>query len=843
VALTVDSPRTLAAYVLAFASNERDVAFSHTQGLRHESWTYGRVARLAFQLGREFGARGIAPGDRVIIHGASSPAWVAAFHACLLTGAVAVPLDADCAPTLFEEVVKQAAPRLLITDAMHQRTDRESLCLHSLEAVVAHHSAEPLPEPATRDSDLVEILFTSGATATPKGVRITQGNLLTNIRPIANGIEQYRRYERWFHPIRFLSLLPLSHVFGQFMGVFIPQLLAGEVIFQSSLSPTDIIDTIRRHRVSVVVAVPRILQTLQHKIERDAEAAGTLERLQRGLALADGRGPVRRWWMFRGVHRRFGLKFWAFVSGGAQLDAEVELFWRRLGFAVIQGYGMTETASLVSLNHPFRMSRGSIGRILPGHEVKLDEQGQILVRGDNVTPGYWGGEPDAARVDGWFATGDVGELDAEGNLFFKGRIKDVIVTAAGMNVHPQDLELALRAQPEITDACVVGIAGELGDEAVAAIIAEADHAGIAAAVARANESLADYQRVRRWVLWPEPDFPRTSTHKVRKPIVAAAVRSLLAGTGAVPAAESPIAELLSQIGVKPVATLDPNAQLGADLHLDSLSRVELLSALEDRYQVDIDESAIDENTTLVDIERLVQRGGAAAEQARYPYPYWAQRFPVTWLRRLGLYTLVMPFSWLLCWTRQRGVEHLRELRGPALFCSNHVTRADAALIMQKLPLRIRHRLAIAMAGELLEEYRAPKDAGLLLRWYRRLQYVLVVAIFNVFPLPQRSGFRKSFAFAGQAVDRGYSVLVFPEGARTPDGELHRFRSGAGILATRLGIPVVPVRIDGLYAARLRGRKFVRPGSVTVVFGEPVVFDAGDDPSRAAAAIERMVAEL
>ena len=201
------------------------------------------------------------------------------------------------------------------------------------------------------------------------------------------------------------------------------------------------------------------MESLKDKIVRDLESAGTLAQFQREFEAAKDLHFVRRWWRFRRIHNQFGWKFWAFISGGAALDAETEEFWRRLSFVVIQGYGLTETTSLISLNHPFHTGKHSIGKVLEGREIKLDESGEILVRGANVAAGYWQGKKlkPVLNEEGWFRTGDLGELDAEGNLYFKGRKKNVIVTREGMNIYPDDLEAALRQQSEVRDCVVVGL--------------------------------------------------------------------------------------------------------------------------------------------------------------------------------------------------------------------------------------------------------------------------------------------------------------------------------------------------------------------------------------------------
>ena len=239
----------------------------------------------------------------------------------------------------------------------------------------------------------MQIVFTSGTTAEPRGVVISHGNILANLEPLEREIGKYLRYERIFHPLRFLNLLPLSHVFGQFLGIFLPQLLAATVHLSGHAeSRPKSLQVIKRERVSVVVAVPRLMESLKDKIERDLEAAGEQSWFQRQFAAAKDEHFVKRWWRFRRIHNQFGWKFWAFISGGAALDAETEEFWRRLSFVVIQGYGLTETTSLISLNHPFRTGKRSIGKVLEGREIKLDENGEILVRGANVAAGYWQGK-------------------------------------------------------------------------------------------------------------------------------------------------------------------------------------------------------------------------------------------------------------------------------------------------------------------------------------------------------------------------------------------------------------------------------------------------------------------
>jgi long-chain acyl-CoA synthetase len=842
---------TLLSYLDDFLSRGDDTAFAYRRGLRLSRWSYGRVARSAFQFARELESRGVGAGDRVVLWAGNSPAWVACFFGCLVRGTVVVPLDVQSEPGFVSRVVDQVEPRLVVLDAATgggAPTNTPAIRMDELGSLLSRHSAEPYAVTGIDRDNAAEIVFTSGTTGEPKGVRISHRNLLANLGPLEQEIARYLKYERLVHPLRFLNLLPLSHIFGQLMGVFVPQLLGGEVFFQESLGAPRIIDTVKRERISVLIAVPRILDVLREKIERDYETLGRIEKFRRSLESARGRNPLRRWWEFRAVHSMFGWKFWAFISGGATLAPDAEEFWDRLGFAVIQGYGMTETASIVSVNHPFKMVRGSIGKIMPGQEVRLAPDGEILVRGDNVSRGYWKA-PNGFGVagEGWFRTGDVGEMDAEGNLRFKGRKKDVIVTAAGMKVYPEDLERVLDRDPEVKASVVVSVAGPGGPEPLAVLILRHPNADARAVVERANRSLAQHQRVRRWFIWPDEDFPRSSTQKVRTQLVAERAAAALSGSSRPEATPSrgdghsgAIDEIISRVGGEAAGRPDSASTLGTDLKLDSLGRVELASALEDRYQIEIDEAAFTDSTTLGDIERMIHEG-VHEEAISYPYPRWQERPPLRWLRVALLYALVLPATRILGRPRIRGIEHLRAIHEPVVFVANHVTEADHALVMAAIPARFRNTLAIAMDGEILRRRAHPSpETGFFKRLLYPLEYAALVFFFNVFSMPHKSGFRRSFEFAGETMDRGRSILVFPEGRHTENGTMNPFMPGTGLLISGLDAPVIPIRIDGLWELKQAKRHRARAGEISVVIGESVRYSPHDAPERIASDLEERV---
>ena len=695
---------------------DKDCAYVFPRGYRRERWSYRRVAGLAYQFAHELKARNIEKGDAVLLWSPNCAEWVAAFLGCALCGVIAVPMDDAASPDFARRIGAQVRTRLVLCP--HERAplfdNVATIDPADLAPAVAGHASERFRPAQIQPSDPLEIVFTSGTTAEPKGVVLSHANVVGNLAPIEAEMQKYLKYERLVHPIRFLNLLPLSHVFGQFLGIFLPPLLGATVVFENTFNPTEVMATLRRERVSVLIAVPRMIESLKQKVERDLENRdpAASENFAARFAAAKSQHFLRRWWAFRDLRRQFGWKFWAMISGGAALDRETEEFWHRLGYAVIQGYGLTETTSLISLNHPFHTSRGSIGKVLPGREIKLAGDGEILVRGSGVASGYWNGRElqSVASDEGWYGTGDLGALDEQGNLFFKGRKKEVIVTPAGMNIYPEDLEAALRQQKEVRDCVVVGLERGGNAEPCAVLILRDRESKCATPsdvvktiVARANETLAEYQRMRAWFVWPDEDFPRSSTQKPRRNAIREAVEAALSkhkNGQSLANTASPLSELLARITGRSMQNLTADANLESGLGLSSLERVDLLSALEDRYQVDLSETDFANAATVGDLEKLLQGRSVASRQSldvgkpserpatndqrltaspAFHYPRWALRWPATWLRLASHYLLARPAVFLLGRPRVTGRENLRGVRGPLLVVSNHICRCGYRL--------------------------------------------------------------------------------------------------------------------------------------------------------------------
>jgi long-chain acyl-CoA synthetase len=827
----------------------------YDDGYRSWSYTYAQIAAAAGVFASRLRAAGIAKGQAIAIWSENRAEWIIALWGCLLEGVVLVPIDYRASADFLLRVASIVDARAVLAgdavDAGPIGGARPVWRLSDLrpapDVAATAGATEPRNTDITADTT-AEIIFTSGATAEPKGVIITHRNILANIVPIEREMAKYKKYARPFLPIRFLNLLPLSHMFGQAMAAFVPPMLPGVVVFTRTYAPEDIVRQIHERRVSVLVCVPKMLEVLREHILRVAPEAADLPITMHWM---------KRWWKYRRIHRMFGFKFWAMVVGAAPLDPELEAFWGRLGFVVVQGYGLTETAPIVTLNHPLRSARGAVGKPIAGVEVRIAGDGEILVRGENVSRGYYNApeETRASFQDGWFHTGDIGALDEKGQLHIHGRKKEMIVTPEGLNVFPEDVERVLNELPGVTESAVVGatLPGSTA-ERVQAVIVAAPGTDLDDVVRQANAELQDHQKVRAVALWPGPELPRTEgTRKLKrrelKQWLADSARGSAVATGAGTKAGTPGRSVSSVL-----ERFAPGRTLGAattidELGLSSLERVELMMALEETLQVTVDEAAFSAASTVADLEALtrpIDAGAPAAVLQRaepIAFPSWNRSAPVRALRRVSLPTWILPLARLFVRLDVRGLEHLADIRGPVIFAANHQSHLDGPMILQALPARWRYRVAPAMAKEFFKAHFYPAGFTAGARLTNSLNYYLASAFFNAFPLPQReAGTRQTLRYIGNLIGQGYSILIFPEGRRTEKGEINRFQPGVAMIAARLDVPVVPVRIKGLDRVLHHTWKAPSRGPARVAFG-PAMSLKGNDYVALASQVEAAVREM
>lgn len=803
-------------------------------GYRVRRWSNSDLWTVSKRVAAYLQANGITKGDRVVLWAQSSPEWVAVFFGCLRTGAVVVPLDTRGSAEFVRKVVDQTLPKLaFLSSGPTEGLDGLGVPVVKLgELETLLDGVDPAPEPVPlAPDDIAEVMFTSGTTGDPKGVVLTHGNIVANVEAATQAVPSRPSY-------RLLSLLPLSHMLEQTVGLLAPLTGGASVCYPQSRQSTVIFRAFREHRITTVVLVPQALQLFMNAMEGRVKEQGR-ERLWHILHQVAPRLPMAlRRVLFAQVHRQLGGSLKFVICGGAYLDPALARKWEALGVPVLQGYGTTEASPIISCNTFKRRKLDSVGRPLPGVEVRIASDGEVLVRGPNITPGYWQ-DPHATRAafeDGRYKTGDLGCMDSDGFLYFKGRKKDVIVLPSGLNAYPEDIETVLKKHPDVADAVVVGLPTQGQEVQVHGVLLLKDGRGDAEAIVeQVNSSLAEHQRVQDFTVWPEPDLPRTHTLKVKKHEVLEKLLQIKGGERPAPAGGqstcmevSALVRLLSRMVQRPPEQVQPSMRLGGDLGLDSLGRVELLATVETELGVYLDESQVSEAATVGQMETMIAQAGKRSPMPQYWE--WPLSGPMRVVRAAIQAFPVFPLLRLVAPGRVVGREHLEGLRGPVIFAVNHLSHMDTPVVLAALPRRWRLSTAVAAAADVW-----------FAKW--RLPGSLMALLFNAFPFSRTDSVRPSIEHCSRLLDRGWSVLIYPEGTRSNTGHMGAFKSGTGLMAVELGVPVVPVRVTGTYEVLAKDRTIPRRGSVQVGFGKPLRFSARTSYIEATRAIEDAVRSL
>ncbi len=493
------------------------------------SWTYGELWSHTRRAADFLRASGVAKGDRVLLWGDNRPEWVAAFFGTLLLGAIAVPIDANSTEEFLALIQDATQPQyMFLGSEQEQRLGENHPPYLLFEELVARLETFVPPAEAgapavVEPDDIAELVFTSGTTGNPKGVILTHRNIHSNVTMTAPSFEVTPKN-------RVLAILPLSHMFEQIADLFVPVFAGASVVYLSSLRPDVIFAAMAHYRITNMGCVPQVLELFADGIKREARRQNRLSQLERAHSLACRLPFSWRSLVFKKIHQRMGGCFEYFVVGGARLDVQLGRWWEGLGIKVVQGYGMTEASPVVSAGTLKERDHGSVGRPLPGVEVKIAEDGEIWVRGENVTPGYWQNPEatDNAFTDGWYMTRDLGHLDAKGRLHIRGRKDNMIVLSNGMNVYPEDIEQVLSQDSRLMDAVVLGLTS--GDDVeVHGVLLTGEPEAAADIVHTANRQLAPHQRIQRYTVWPEETFPVTAIRKPKRADITARVLELRSG--------------------------------------------------------------------------------------------------------------------------------------------------------------------------------------------------------------------------------------------------------------------------------------------------------------------------
>lgn len=840
-------------------------------------YTFEEALKATGMIMRRFTERGLEPGDRVAICGDSCPEWGLTYLGAMRAGLTAIPLDPQLSGADAWASARYAGAKLMCAtpstwaalDQHRGDDDAELVVMREpfIPRPAASHGDAPDPVPVD-DTAVASILFTSGTTISPKAVQLTHRNFLANAAALVK-----------VHSVdttdELLSVLPMYHAF-EFTGGFLVPLVSGATItYVDQLKGAQILEAIQATGTTAMLVVPRLLRMFLDSIENRVAGSGMITRsafrIMGLLSDLTGHRFARR--LFASVHKGFGGRLRMFVSGGSRLDPALLASFERLGFAVYEGYGLTETSPVLTVNPRGGAVPGSVGPPLPGVEVEIRNKnlegiGEVWVRGSSVMKGYLGNPEATAEVlvDGWLRTGDLGCCDTDGFLHLTGRSTDLIVTGAGKNVYPDEVEARYSDLPHAKEVCVFGMPSEdgLGDSvhAVVSVVAvdeEASPAGIdrssiereiRMAVEAIGDDMPSHQRIATLHFW-DHELPKTSTLKTKRGLVREIILAQRAapavGTSGDAVAVEPgvpaevglgdeermtvVRRILAGPSTKPVDGIRPGMHLHLDLGIDSIGKMDVLGAIEAQFGMQIDGEMAAKIARVSDLltligdrrpktgvvksagswhRRVSERGSPQMMNGRLSAPL----VPMRWLVLGGAAVFMNTYVRI----RVRGRENI-PAKGGFILAPNHSSHLDTPSVLTAVGGKRR----VWVAGA--EDY----------FFSTRLKRLVFGRLLDTIPFDRQADGLQGLRRCSGALGRGDGLVMFPEGTRSPTGVLQPFKIGVAVLALDRQVPIIPVHIDRAHDLLPKGRRFIRPGTVRVTFGQPIVPpDADQTPDRTAA---------
>jgi long-chain acyl-CoA synthetase len=916
-------------------------------------YTFGETLRQIRSVAYRLQQEGIEFGDRVALIGENHPAWAVAYLAILYRGAVCVPIDPHGEIGTLTNFIENSEAKLAFIGAdvrekfgeIEKRLDRRIPFVVWGNALSGAHSSVPpafadgggqqtestplsigarppgtdlslethsdaghidftdwiasdFPDsfakeiPQAAGDDIALLIYTSGTTGTPKGVPLTHGNILAELSGV-NDVLKITDKDTM------LSLLPLFHAYLQIVNLWVATTYGCEVGYLKELSPAELGSAMREFKPTILATVPRLWYLFHKKIFDAVEAKPSpVKALFRSLLAING--AMRRSFgvnlgsrFFGQVHESFGGRLRIAISAGSRFDEDVAADFHKLGFTIIQGYGLTETSGAATATYETDNRVGSVGKGMSGAQIKIDNPdkdgvGEVLIKGPIVFAGYYKNPQataDAFTSDGWFRSGDLGKFDADGHLYIVGRAKDVIVLPSGKNVHPEDLEIHYLKTPLVEEMAVIGVRDEnavhAGAEKLAAIVVPDFEYLKQAKVANSKEAiryaldnlgrdLPEYQRVRDYIIRAEP-LPRTGSRKIKRFELK---KELESGTENGRGKEkkdwkltseeqaylnSPAAKRVVSIiraNAVDAEVIHPSMNLEIDLGLDSLARAEAFAALEHAYGKEFDGDDAARALTVRDVIELVGKHSAADEGdtadvggeasvlsgaqgikskgvtpatsdittdiSRADDLNWSTIIktsnednpelrkalanrPIFIRFAFVVYKCFNLFCRIFMRLEVEGLENLRAMKRPFIICPNHQSFLDPFVLCSTYPFEFFKNTFHVGASEFFQTR--------LMGW--------VASMLHVVPVNPDTHLMKAMKAGATGLKRGRILNMYPEGERAYDGDLHKFKKGAAILATELDLPILPVAIDGLHKVWARRTWRIRPAKVKIVIGSPI----------------------
>jgi long-chain acyl-CoA synthetase len=854
-----------------------------------DSHTFAELFSTAESVAASLHDRGIARGDRCAILADNDFRWVAAYLGLQRLGAVPVPLDTSYKANQIAALLHDSGAKLIFVTPRFLPDVGEAIASSrsSADVILLHGAAGDLstwetfvgalgrspdfPCPATA-ADPAVILYSSGTTGDPKGVVLTHGNLLAEADAVFDRVHISESDA-------LLGVLPLFHALAQVANLMLPFCVGAAVVYLEQLNTTELLRALRDRGISVFVCVPQFFYLIHQRVMEKIAASNPVRRflfhrlLRLNGMLRRGPGINLGKKFFRPVHELFGPRMRFFVTGGSRFDAAIGRDLFDIGVDILQAYGLTECSGAATLMDFGDPHVAAVGKPFKGVEIKIlppadsaeegARDGEVCIRGDIVMQGYFH-RPDAnaeALRDAWLHTGDLGYLDPAGRLYITGRRKEIIVTSSGKNIYPEEIEAHYLQSPCIKEICVLGLSrpGEPAAERLHAVVVPDFEVLRQRKIVNAKEvlryeieslsvQLPPMKRVLSYDIWNE-DLPRTTTRKLKRfQILERVLAGAAPGETTEPlsaaramreedvtwAADPRVARALDVVraATRTPDAVHPDANIELELGLDSMERVELLTQLQVVFGSRVSEEVAHRIYTvreLVDACLSAEAGAGAAEagdsgdpwekilqadleddpvlhEVLRPRPFVAAFFFV-------VLKIAYTFAWFFLRFRVRGRENLPE-NGPFLLCPNHESYLDAFLLVSALPFRHLKNLFFVGASEY---FATPFTA-----WLARQM--------NVIPVDPDTNLIRAMQAGAFGLRHGKVLILFPEGERSIDGEIKKFKKGAPILSLNLGAPIVPVALENIFEIWPRSRPFnwgsLFPGSrsrasARMFFGPPI----------------------
>ncbi|MGB7292702.1 MAG: AMP-binding protein [Thermodesulfobacteriota bacterium] len=821
----------------------------------YERITYRELWEKCRAVANDLKSSGLKPGDHTCVYGENTPGWAISYIAIHISGGVIVPLDAQLSARDSLNIIRYSDCKAIIADSSRLpelealfQDEKYEVKLFSIEELTALSDSNDRSDVYNHDpGDTQTIVFTSGTTGEPKGVMLTCENIMSNIQALVSFTEVSSSDN-------VLSILPLNHAYPCIVGLLSPLFAGATVTFSHSLKSLDLFGVMKDTGVTVFPGVPKLFTLLDREIFNRVKSLPVFPRIIFWI-LYTLAAWVRKTTgirigklIFKSIHGPFGGRFRFFASGGAKLDPKVSEHFLNLGFLVIEGYGLTETSAVSTLNPLKAPKTGTAGIPIRGVEIRIDSPdpegvGEICIKGSNVMKGYYKNEKATKEVlrDGWFHTGDLGMIDSDGNILVTGRVKEVIVLSSGKNIYPEEVEKFYENIPFAKELCVLPSYDDSGFvKGLRMVVVPDDQELISRGVFNKRDrisseitmrgaSLPTYMRITELELYND-QFPRTMLGKIRRSEVE---RYLAEQQKAIPRdeisltpEEKELMEAPSSIRflkrLQEIAHVSgpffPGQELSIDLGLDSLTLVQITVVLENEFGLELKEEDLPRIRNIGDVLRLIREvpgsemeGPDVLLKTLFQPP--SKPLEEVFNLERGIFKrIVMRIIQMVVFISVRVVLRMRIVgmdkiprEGPVLLCPNHQSYIDPIVIVAALPGWILDRLLLTGFSELFKK--AP------LSW--------IVRPLRVIPIGSTDTFGDSLELTYDGLKRGMALLLFPEGRRTPTGNIMPARMGVGILSVEAKVPIIPILIEGAantLSPLHPGFKFAK---VNIVVGDPI----------------------